>query len=153
MANIVLKDINGNETTYSRDKIMVDTAEGGTQIFSEGEAVENVPISLYLANGDQTITAPDGTLVKSAVILKPENLKPENIKENVEIAGVIGTHSGGSISTEELEGFLYYIDKNTGEIVLCAISYNKLYAATGAYNINVPGAIDGFSVVIDLAFE
>lgn len=95
MANIVLKDINGNEATYSRDKIMVDTAEGGTQIFSEGEAVENVPITLYLSDGDQTVTAPDGMLVKSAIILKPENLKPENIAKDVDIAGVVGEFEGG----------------------------------------------------------
>lgn len=150
-SGIILKDINGNEVVYPNEKVMFDTTDGGTQIFSKGEAVENVPITLYLANGDQTITAPDGTLVKSAIILKPENLKPENIKEDVEIAGVIGTHSGGSIKLEDdvLKYIAYQLDDDNQELIVCAIFFNLLYQDTGSYNIHIPDKIGPYAVVIN----
>ena len=70
---------------------MFDTSDGGTQIFSKGEAVDGVVIPLDLSEGHQTVTAPAGTLVRSATILKPDTLTPDNIKSGVEVAGVVGT--------------------------------------------------------------
>lgn len=97
MADIVLKDRNGNGVSYEGvTALRLNTSDGGTQIFSAGEAVEGIEIALDFSNGDQPITAPEGTLVKSAVIKKPETLLPENIAKDVDIAGVVGTlESGG----------------------------------------------------------
>ena len=57
--------------------------------------LENLPVSLDFSGGDQTIVAPDGYVVKSAVIEQPENLIPENIAEGVNIAGIIGALAAG----------------------------------------------------------
>lgn len=61
----------------------------------QAEVLEELPIGLDFTEGNQRIEAPDGTLVKSAVLLKPDNLKPENIAEGVDIAGIIGTFASG----------------------------------------------------------
>lgn len=54
------------------------------------ELLENLPITVNFSSGNQLITAPEGTAVKSAVIQKPGNLVSENIAEGIDIAGVIG---------------------------------------------------------------
>ena len=59
------------------------------------DQLEDVPITLDFTNGDQTITAADGTVVKSAVVQKPDTLIPENIAEGVNIAGIVGTLVAG----------------------------------------------------------
>lgn len=94
---IVLKDFNGNdsEPILGVEKVKLNTSDGGTVIFSKGEAVENVPIELNFAGGDMAITADKGTLVKSAVIKKPVDLVPENIVKGACIAGVEGNSTGG----------------------------------------------------------
>ncbi len=70
MPDIILKNILGQEVTYTGiDTVKLKNTAGGEETFSHGVAVENVPIELDLANGEQqTIYAPDGTLVKSAVV-------------------------------------------------------------------------------------
>ena len=91
LPGIVLEDFNGNDSVHNKDRVMFDTSDGGTQIFSKGEAVDGVVIPLDLSEGHQTVTAPAGTLVRSATILKPDTLTPDNIKSGVEVAGVVGT--------------------------------------------------------------
>lgn len=66
------------------------------------EIVENLPIVLDFSDGDQEIVAPDGVLVKSAIIQKPETLNPENIAEGVNIAGIVGTLAAGGGTSDEL---------------------------------------------------
>lgn len=158
MAEIVLKDINGNESTYSRDKIMVDTADGGTQIFSEGDAVEGVEITLDFYDDEneticesQTVNAPEGMLVKSAIILKPDTLIPGNIKEGVTIAGVEGSFAGGSVKLEGdiLKYIAYQLDSDNNELIVCAIFFELLYQDTGSYNIHIPEKIGSYTVVIN----
>ena len=93
---IITRDRNFNETEhYGMETVTFDTTDGGTQVFSKGQAVEGVEIALDFSGGDQTVKAADGTLVKSAVIKKPDTLKAENIVKDVEIAGVVGTSEGG----------------------------------------------------------
>ena len=62
---------------------------------SQDEVLEDVPITLDFSEGNQTINAGDGYVVKTAIIQKPETLIPENIAEGVDIAGVIGTLAAG----------------------------------------------------------
>lgn len=93
MADIVLKDRNGNDVTYEGIKtVTFDTpVEGVQSTFTEGVAVENLEIVPDFTGGDMPIAAPDGTLVKSATVKKPGTLTPENVRNGVEIGGVIGT--------------------------------------------------------------
>lgn len=107
---VLLTNNRGKDVAYfGVENILVRTTEDGVtqsgqQIFTKGEAIEGVEINLALNDGDQTIKAPEGYLVKSAIIKKPDTLIPENIVKDVEIAGVIGTHvgsgSGGGSSGE-----------------------------------------------------
>lgn len=93
---IVLKDRDGNDVAYEGvTNIRVINSNGEYRSFTEGEALSDVEIPLDLSEGDQTITAPDGYLVKSAIIQKPSTLIPSNILKDVDIAGVVGTASGG----------------------------------------------------------
>lgn len=93
---LVLKDRSGADVTYEvpSEQIKLNTPNG-TQIFTAGQAVDNVSITLDLADGDQTVTAGDGQLIKSAIIQKPATLVPANIVKDVDIAGVVGAFEGG----------------------------------------------------------
>lgn len=93
---IVLKDYKGNDQIYEGvEKVKFNTSDGGTRLFSKGDTLKRIPIDLDFTEGDQTINAPEGYLVKSAIIRKPDTLKPENIVKDVEVAGVIGISEGG----------------------------------------------------------
>lgn len=90
--DIVLKNRDGSDVAYPNVRVLrVRTTDGGIQTYTAGEALENIPIELDFSDGDQTIIAPDGTFVLSAVIEKPDTLKPENIVKDVNVAGVVGT--------------------------------------------------------------
>lgn len=90
---IILKDPDGNDTEYAmKPMIRLNATDGGTVLYSKGEIMEDVPVTLDFTAGDtQTITAPDGYLVKSAVIAKPTDLVPENVLKDKNIGGIIGT--------------------------------------------------------------
>ena len=105
---IVLKYFSGEEKKFSGvEMVELNTSDGGTQLFSKGEAVENVPIVLDFSEGDQLVTAPDGTLVKSVVIQKPSNLIPENIKRGENIAGIDGVASGNLTTLSVTKNGMY----------------------------------------------
>lgn len=97
---IVLKNYSGEPVTYENvDAVMFDTPEGGTQVYTRGSLISGISVQLDLKDGDQTITVPDGTVARSATILKPDTLVPENIRNGTTIAGVEGEFLG---DTEEL---------------------------------------------------
>ena len=60
------------------------------------EILENIPIALDFSDGNQIVAAPDGTLVKTAIIQQPATLIPQNIAKGIDIAGIVGEHEGGS---------------------------------------------------------
>ena len=99
-ANIKYLNYHGNAVILKNVKELQYEREDGSgkEPFSHGKAVDNVPIELDFSNGNQTVIAPDGTLVKSAVIVKPETLIPENVKKGVNIAGIDGV-SVGNLTT------------------------------------------------------
>lgn len=66
----------------------------------ENTILENVQIELDLSGGNQNIDAGEGRLIKSAVILKPDTLTPENIRKDVNVAGIVGAHEGGEIGEQ-----------------------------------------------------
>lgn len=79
------------------DTATMKPAEFPEQIrkISTSNVIDNVEVQLDFANGDQTERLPEGYSANSVTIFKPENLAPENIAEGINIAGIIGTHSGG----------------------------------------------------------
>lgn len=126
MANLVIRDKNGAEVTYEGvEKVKFNTTDGGTQLYSEGEAMENIPIALSFSEGDQTVEAPSGYLVKSAVIAKPENLTPENIREGESIAGIEGTLP----AYEVLENVPIALDFSTGNQAITVPDGNVVKSA------------------------
>lgn len=101
MPNIKVKGPDGEVLTFEGvERILMDAADGETSVpFSYGDAVENIPIALNLAEGNQQVVAEDGMLVKSATILKPATLTPDNIRSGVNVAGIDGEFIG---DTEEV---------------------------------------------------
>lgn len=57
--------------------------------------ISGAEFELDFSDGDIHIAAPDGYAFTGGTIIKPENLIPENIAKDVEIAGIVGTHEGG----------------------------------------------------------
>lgn len=79
------------------EKVALNNTDGEEVIFSKGEVIdEPLEINLDFTNGNQTVTAPEGYLVKQATIVKPDTLTPENIVKDVEVAGVVGSAEMGS---------------------------------------------------------
>ena len=90
---IVLLDKGKNEHKFPLDlPLLIPDTEGGLREYSYGAALTDMEIPLDLASGNQPLAAPDGYLVKTATILKPATLLPENIKSGVKIAGVTGDY-------------------------------------------------------------
>lgn len=52
---------------------------------------ESKTVTLDLEDGNQTIVPDTGKVLSEVEILKPETLVPENIKKDINIAGVVGT--------------------------------------------------------------
>lgn len=99
MADVKLLKYDGTEQQYRGvERVQLAKIDGGTAIFSEGEAVDGIEISPDFSAGDMPVMAPAGTLVKSAVIKQPETLVPENIRRGVMIACIEGEFIG---DTEE----------------------------------------------------
>ena len=89
--DVVLKDRNGDDVVYEGvKKVSLTDVDGNDVIFSEGELMEGLEIDLDMSSGDQTVEAPKGYFVKKATIKKPETLRPENILQDVDVAGVVG---------------------------------------------------------------
>lgn len=134
MANegILLRDNKGEDVAYyGVENILVRTTidgatQSGQQTFAKGEAIEDVEINLALNDGDQSVNAPDGKLIKSAVIKKPDTLLPENIIKDIEIAGVMGTYEGEVIPDHtETDFTLHYANKSEGVLGIGYTSSGK----------------------------
>ena len=120
---IVIKNYSGTPIEYKGvDKVMFNTADGGKRVYSKGEALESVSIELDFSSGDQTVKAAEGTLVKSAVIKKPETLVAENIKSGVSVAGVEGSLIGDG------EEVTVALDMSDGDMVI-EPSNGKLFSS------------------------
>ena len=118
---IVLKNYSGEPVTYENvDAVMFDTPDGGTRVYTRGELISGLSVGLDLKNGNQVITTPDGTVARSATILKPDTLVPENIRNGITIAGVEGEFLG---DTEELALSLSMAD---GDMVITPTEDSKV---------------------------
>ena len=157
LVGIILKDQSGNDVVYEGVKtIVLNTSDGGTQAFSRGEAMEGIEIAPDFSNGDQTITAPKGTLVKSAVIKQPNNLTAENVRYGVDIAGVTGEFIG---DTEEATVDL---DMADGDQVVVPSAYGKVLSKVTVTkpetlipdnikkDVEIAGIVGTYSMELDL---
>lgn len=99
MADIVLKDRNGNDIVYPGvTSIKLNTVDGGAQSFNACDEVEKT-IDLDFSAGDMEVSADEGTLLSKVTVEKPETLLPENVRNGVEVAGITGEFIG---DTEEV---------------------------------------------------
>lgn len=62
--------------------------------YTYGEVLDGVEITPNFTEGNQRISVPDGYLVKEASVLKPDTLTPENIRKDVNVAGITGEYIG-----------------------------------------------------------
>ena len=97
MPKFILKDRNGNETTYEGDVLTVPSPEGEKLPFTYGAAAQK-EVELDMAEGDQVLEADEGTVLTAVTVKKPETLVPENIRADVKIAGIEGTYTGSGSS-------------------------------------------------------
>lgn len=77
-----------NSTT---DKMSLDSIPDIIANLKTGGDLSEATVTLNLASGDQSVSAPTGTGYSKITILKPATLLPANIADGVEIAGVMGT--------------------------------------------------------------
>lgn len=92
---IVLYNRLNQPVTYgSYNKLLINRASGGKTIFSMGDAVEKTVQTLDFTNGDMVVTPDKDQLFSQLTIRQPADLKPENIKKDVVIAGIKGTAEG-----------------------------------------------------------
>lgn len=98
---IVLKDRNGNDVAYyGIETVTFDTTtDGKQQVYTKGVAVEGLEIVPDFSGGDMPIMAAVNTLLRSAIIKKPEDCAPENIRKGKRIGGMDGNFIG---DTEEI---------------------------------------------------
>ena len=54
-------------------------------------------VNLSMASGNQVIIPDDGYTLSKVTVTKPDTLIPDNIKKDVNIGGVVGSMSGGSV--------------------------------------------------------
>lgn len=136
---IVIKNYSGIPIEYKGvEKVMFNTADGGKRVYSKGEALEDVSIELDFSSGDMTVKSAEGTLVKSAVIKKPDTLVAENIAEGIDIAGIIGTLSAGSGMAQGVE----YILNDNDEIIEAKLHGMNYVPAYCFYYISTLKTID-----------
>ena len=107
--SIVLKDRNGNDVTHEGiETVTFDTPTEGVQVtFTYGVVAPKLEVPVTFAEGDMPIVADEKTLMKEIVLLKPDNLIPENIRNGESVAGVMGTFLG---DTEEVTVDLSMVD-------------------------------------------
>lgn len=118
---IILKNYSGEPVTYENvDAVMFDTPDGGTQVYTRGELISGISVQLELKDGNQTVTTPEGMLARSATIIKPDTLVPENIRGGAIIAGVEGEFLGDA---EELALSLSMAD---GDMVITPTGEGKV---------------------------
>lgn len=89
--DIVLKDINGVEQTYTEvTALRIPRSDGTMQNFIAGTLAQKI-VDADFSEGDMTIVADADTVMSEVTVNKPATLVPENIAKDVEIAGVVGT--------------------------------------------------------------
>lgn len=131
MADIVLRDRNGNQVEYPGiESIKLNTVGGGTKEFIDPDtapqAVEKT-IDPDFSAGDMEVIPEDGQVFSKVGISMPTNLLPGNIAEGVDIAGIIGTlmaSSSAKFATGRVSGTMT-ISHNLGVVPDFAIFFRN----------------------------
>lgn len=81
--------------------------------------LETLTTSIVFQGDEQIMktAAPSGVSYSEVDIVRPQTLIPENIKENVQIAGIVGTYVGGG-ETQETEEKTVVLDMEMGDQVV-----------------------------------
>lgn len=101
MANIKLKDFSGENDQYDNVlKVWLESAFSTEENrillpFTYGEAVSG-DVEPNFSTGNMSVEIPEGKLISELTIRKPPALTPGNIREGVNIAGIIGSLVAGS---------------------------------------------------------
>lgn len=113
--------------TITQNKTQVVTPDADYEALSKvtvDVAVPTTALKTLTTNivfqGDEQImktTAPSGVSYSEVDIVRPQALVPENIKENVQIAGIVGTYVGGG-ETQETEEKTVALDMFEGNQVV-----------------------------------
>lgn len=107
MPIIKVKDYSGAERAYDtsqcKDTLLLPLADGSGNVpFSYGVTASET-VALDFSGGDMTITPAAGQVLSGLTIPKPETLIPENIKEGVNIAGILGTLAASGSKNVKIE--------------------------------------------------
>lgn len=146
MPIIKVKDYSGAERAYDtsqcKDTLLLPLADGSGNVpFSYGVTASET-VALDFSGGDMTITPAAGQVLSGLTIPKPETLIPENIKEGVNIAGILGTlAAGGETKVEtgkfanDLSGTMFTVTHSLGAVpdLVLAICSPQAINLTGAY--------------------
>lgn len=103
MEDIKLKDFSGETDRYDNvPKVWLESAESTEENrillpFTYGEAV-SADVEPDFSTGNMAVDIPEGRLISELTIRKPPALTPGNIREGVNIAGVVGKLTGGGNS-------------------------------------------------------
>lgn len=106
-ATVKIKGYSGAEHTYEDvPKVWLaapeSTAENPVLVpFTYGEALDNVEVVPDFSGGNQKVIMPAGFMARSAVVKKPAELVPGNIKAGETVAGITGEYEGEAPETEE----------------------------------------------------
>ena len=77
---------------------------------------EEVSVELDMSSGDQSIFPTDpGKFIGKATVVKPDTFIPENIAENVNIGGIVGTFRGGADLDGIVDGTLAEFEMPQGK--------------------------------------
>ena len=121
---VVLQDFSGGTTVYSGVGLVeLLTSDGGTQLFSEGVAIEGTRISLDFTNGDHVVPADRNTLLRGVTIERPTDLIPANIRKGKIIGGIEGAFVGGddaitkSVTPDFAEGDVMEVKADEGTLL------------------------------------
>lgn len=121
---IVLKDRTGTGIEYEGvEGVRVFDKDGNPHVFVPPVEREEKTVELDFSGGAMEITPTAGKLLSKVGIPVPENLLPENIAKDVDIAGVVGTHEGGGAG--DADAYAEYTTNENGEVVAA-----KLYGFT-----------------------
>lgn len=88
-------------------------------------------IDLLLANGNQGVLPTPGKTMNKVVIMRPSTLIPENIKRNVNIAGVNGEYDGSGIPG---------VERDSSENIVISNDAENIY-------------VNGFDSVVNLKYD
>ena len=135
------------------ENVKVGVEIGGVVGEYVGDAEERTVDADFSGGNQEVAPSTDGKVMSKVTIVKPETLRPENIADGVDVAGVIGTHKGGGgdfdLSGDFLKYVVYQIDFSTMTITVSGILYEELYADTGSYDVTIPDTFGDFAVVIN----